>query len=346
MPNVTLKEIAEKCNVSAQTVSRVINNHPNISEKKRKKVLETIAAMKYFPSDSARTLRYGGKRPYRTSAMRIGYIIPPPAEDYLIFSQERQQIQNALSRNNCIQSFYLTSETLLADRCLFNYLVNPDTLDGIFVNTMTNELEQAFRQVLPAGFPIVSFSQTSIGIEVKIDLQNAMRDAMIYLYELGHREIGFLGVKHYLDGSVNARYLWFCNLAQELGLKIHDEWIPDGGSFSKFNSGEELAAKLLACSSNLPTALIAAGTALGLSAAGFLLHHKIRIPGDISLIALGSSYINQLFMPSITALSVDYDFVGDEIARLLQAQSSQMSDLPQMIPIHCALTPRESCRKL
>ncbi|MEN2451514.1 LacI family DNA-binding transcriptional regulator, partial [Bacillus sp. JR_15] len=53
----TIDEIAKLSNVSKTTVSRVLNDHPYVSEEKRKRVLEVIEKLDYIPNTSARKLR-------------------------------------------------------------------------------------------------------------------------------------------------------------------------------------------------------------------------------------------------------------------------------------------------
>ena len=56
MADLTLEDIAKLAGVSRSTVSRVVNNHPNVSEKVRKRVLEVIQSTGYHPNIAARTL--------------------------------------------------------------------------------------------------------------------------------------------------------------------------------------------------------------------------------------------------------------------------------------------------
>ena len=55
--DVTLKDIAEKLQVSVTTISKAINNHPDISRGRRKQISELIEKMGYVPNTMARTLR-------------------------------------------------------------------------------------------------------------------------------------------------------------------------------------------------------------------------------------------------------------------------------------------------
>ncbi len=70
----TIKEVAELSGMSRTTVSRVINNHPYVSEDKRKLVLEAMRQLGYVPNSSAQRLR---KNKTNTIAVLISRIVNP-----------------------------------------------------------------------------------------------------------------------------------------------------------------------------------------------------------------------------------------------------------------------------
>lgn len=57
MGNMTIKDIAKKCGVGVSTVSRAMNNHPDINPETKEKILKTIAQSNYVPNNSARNLK-------------------------------------------------------------------------------------------------------------------------------------------------------------------------------------------------------------------------------------------------------------------------------------------------
>ncbi|XBT19818.1 LacI family DNA-binding transcriptional regulator [Priestia flexa] len=83
MPNIN--EIANICNVSKTTVSRVLNNHPYVSAEKRQRVLEVIKEMNYAPSSLAKHLRTSTTK---TIAVSI------PSIDHPFFAQLTKSISN------------------------------------------------------------------------------------------------------------------------------------------------------------------------------------------------------------------------------------------------------------
>ena len=56
---MTLSDVAEAVGVSAQTVSRVLNNHPSVRPETRQKVLAAVQALGYEPNLAARSLASG-----------------------------------------------------------------------------------------------------------------------------------------------------------------------------------------------------------------------------------------------------------------------------------------------
>ena len=63
MESVTIKDIAKKCNVAVSTVSRALNNHPDINEQTRQKILKAIQELHYIPNNSAQNLKKTVSKP-------------------------------------------------------------------------------------------------------------------------------------------------------------------------------------------------------------------------------------------------------------------------------------------
>ena len=57
MGTITIKDIARMCGVGVSTVSRAMNNHPDINEETKQKVMEIIKEYHYIPNNSARNLK-------------------------------------------------------------------------------------------------------------------------------------------------------------------------------------------------------------------------------------------------------------------------------------------------
>ena len=86
MEQITIKEVAKLCGVGVSTVSRAINNHPDINEATKEMILETIRKYNYVPNNSARNLKRSDSN---TIAVLIKGITNPFFSDMIkVFEQE------------------------------------------------------------------------------------------------------------------------------------------------------------------------------------------------------------------------------------------------------------------
>ena len=75
MEQITIKEVAKLCGVGVSTVSRAINNHPDINPETKQKILDTIREYNYVPNNSARNLK-------RTDSNTIAVVIKEISNSY------------------------------------------------------------------------------------------------------------------------------------------------------------------------------------------------------------------------------------------------------------------------
>ena len=83
---ITIKEVAEQANVSPSTVSRVLSNSSQISEKTKERVREVIRELNYKPNAFARSLANKKSR-------ILGVVLPSEAQDLLLYCLLEQQFR-------------------------------------------------------------------------------------------------------------------------------------------------------------------------------------------------------------------------------------------------------------
>ena len=89
METITIKDIAKLCGVGVSTVSRAMNNHPDINEETKQKIMEVIKDYHYVPNNSARNLK-------RADAKAIAVLIKGITNPFFskmikVFEQEIQE---------------------------------------------------------------------------------------------------------------------------------------------------------------------------------------------------------------------------------------------------------------
>ncbi|MEL6309535.1 MAG: LacI family DNA-binding transcriptional regulator, partial [Chloroflexota bacterium] len=89
MPKVTIRDVAEAAGVGIGTVSRVLNNNENVSDKTRQRVIDVIEELNFVPNAAARQL------PRKTPYQSIG-VITRPFDEYFSFAERLRGVQKAL----------------------------------------------------------------------------------------------------------------------------------------------------------------------------------------------------------------------------------------------------------
>lgn len=133
----TCIEVAKKAGVSRQTVSRVINNSPNVTEATRLKVLQAIDELSYHPNMFARALK-------SAKSCGIGFIVPDPLNPFFI--KIASSLQEKLSKQNYNLLLLFGHENTLDEERFFNYMYEQQVDLILFVPTnYSTKLEQTIR---------------------------------------------------------------------------------------------------------------------------------------------------------------------------------------------------------
>ena len=111
--NVTLKDIAAALGVTAMTVSKALNNHPDISEQRKKEILEMAEKMNYVPNALAKNLR-------TKSSSLIGVIVADNSNPY--FASSIKGVEQVLSHNNYHSVIFNSNEDPKRERMFINDL--------------------------------------------------------------------------------------------------------------------------------------------------------------------------------------------------------------------------------
>jgi DNA-binding LacI/PurR family transcriptional regulator len=301
-PMATQLDVAENANVSYMTVSRVVNNNPNVKKETRERVLKAIKDLSYFPNSAARVLA-GGK------TNNVGIVFPK--DEYVLtrqyFIELAIKIEQALSE----QGYHLILGAGQADLGYgdLHQLVKERKMDGLIV-VAPPTADQRLRVLLERKIPFVLIHGESDDPACSvIDTDSSLGTtlAMRHLVGLGHTRIGFVTGKPL---EINARdrlnaYVQFC----------HAENLPDDdlvcpGDWS-LESGYE-AFQRLASHSRRPTAILFSNDQMALGAIKAAHDRAIAIPRDISLVGFDDMKYSSFVTPGLTTVRMPID----KLARL------------------------------
>ena len=180
---------------------------------------------------------------------------------------------------------------------------------------------------------------------INLDFQQAVTEALDYLYDLGHRKIAYLGGKEVLaDNSVyfEERKDTFINYCQEHSID-HESFIYEGDYSAE--SGYNMTKQMIA-DGDLPTAIFSASDPLAIGAMRALYENGYKIPDDISIIGFDDISVASFSNPPLTTIHTPAEFMGEYAAHyiLLRAKEDSLNQqTPIRLTLPCNLIVRNSC---
>lgn len=269
---LTLREVSEASGVSEMTVSRVLRNRGDVSEKTRTKVLAAAKELGYVPNKIA-----GALASQRVNL--VGVIIPSLSN--MVFPEVMTGISEELEGTE-LQPVVGVTDYLpeKEERVLYEMLSWRPS--GVIIAGL--EHSDAARAMLQSsGIPVVEIMDTDgnpIDAMVGISHRRAGRKMAEAIVKAGYRRIGFLGTKMPLDHRARKRFEGFTQALAKSGIEIADQEFYSGGS--ALVKGREMTEAMLKRTPGLDflyysNDMIAAGGLL------YLLEAGIDVPGQIGL---------------------------------------------------------------
>jgi LacI family transcriptional regulator len=335
---VTIRHVAEQSGVSVQTVSRVINDHPDVSDATREQVQHIIAKLKYQPNGIARSLITQTSR--TLGVVASGFQLYGPAQ--LLTGIEREA--TGLGWHLLLQ-IVDTRKPNDYDRVTSNLI--SQHVDGIIwaYPELTSERERAFhQQVRPFAQTIFLSMESFQGSRVlSIDNRLGARLATEHLIRRGYRNIGLVTGPKPLWSSEQRRLGWEDALVAAK-LPHHSRLIAEGDWSSA--SGDAGLVRLL---HQLPKldAVFASNDqmALGVLKAAHRLGRKV--PNDLGVVGFDDMPESAYFSPALTTVHHDLSQLGQlavrELNQVLHAtREGRLLAAPAALMLQPWLVVRES----
>ncbi len=297
---ITIKHVAADVGVSLQTVSRVINNEPNVRPEMKSRVQASIDRLGYVPSIAAQ--RMGGTRSYlilalndraRTIAdwqarqgsdwvdqMLLGGMLKCAELGY------RMIFELVDTHNDHVERELKAAIAAIQPD---GVILTPPHSDNPLITGLLTKQNIPFAQIGSSG--------GKGGIALIMGDEGAARLATRHLIDLGHRRIGFIaGAAEYLLSSWRIDG-WRAEM-KEAGLPTADLLAP--GDFS-FESGVLATRKLLA-RNDQPTAIIASNDQMAVAALQVAKEQGLNVPDDLSIISFDNTPMTVFSNPALTAI--------------------------------------------
>ena len=288
------------------TVSRVVNNNPNVKPQTRKKVFEAIERLGYRPNAVARGLA-------SKKTTTVGVVVPDISNP--IFSEVARGIEDIANMYH--YNIILCNADKKKDKEIrvINTLLEKQ-VDGLLFmgGTVTDEHMQAFKT---STVPIVLCGTTDEQEQmpsVDIDHEKAAYDAVQHLIDNGHVNIGMICGTLQDPAYGYARFQGYKKALENAGIPFREEYVRVGNY--RYESGFEMTKHFLGLPER-PTAIFAATDEMAIGVIHAIQDHGLKVPDDISVISVDNSRMASMVRPQLTSVAQPMYDIGAVSMRLL-----------------------------
>ena len=311
----TIKEVAAKSGVGIGTVSRVLNNSPQISESTRKKVLAAVKELNYVPN-------VAGKRLSQKQSHVLAVIVPVINHPFfanlvaaleLAAEEHGYSLLLASSQHNIEKE----KETL--------WRIRQNEADGALFVTHYEHDESDFKDLA-----IVTIDR-HLGKNIPVVTTNnyeATKQGVEYLIEKGCKKIAFLGTKPGQTSEVFYREKGYCDAMEEHGL---EQIVLN----KNINHGEEAALidELLNTHKDLD-GIFVSGCILASILLRKLESNGVKVPEDIQVISYDGDFYNEMHAP-VTTLEQPINLMAKRCVELLIKLINKNKEIEMMNKFDC-----------
>ncbi|CAM3651522.1 catabolite control protein A [Marinicrinis lubricantis] len=303
---VTIYDVAREAGVSMATVSRVVNNNPNVKPQTRKKVFEAIERLGYRPNAVARGLA-------SKKTTTVGVVIPDISN--AIFAEVARGIEDIANMYHYNIILCNADKKKEKEIRVVNTLLEKQ-VDGLLFmgGTVTEEHVQAFKT---SSVPVVLCATTDEKKEfpsVDIDHEKAAYDAVETLIAKGHRSIAMICGNLQDLSNGYARYQGYKKALENHGIALREEYVRVGNY--RYESGMEIMEYFLGLREK-PTAVFSATDEMAIGAIHKLQDHGLKVPEDISVISVDNTRMATMVRPQLAAVAQPMYDIGAVSMRLL-----------------------------
>jgi LacI family transcriptional regulator len=305
---VTIKDLARMANVTAATVSMVLNGKTNISAATRKKILALAEEHRYVPNLAARSL-------VKARTHSIGIIMPDLVEPFN--ATALRAISNSVIPTGYRLVLYDTLATTNWEEELYHRISSEGRVDGI-IHKALEMSECDLKRLEALHVPMVVFENELSWVDcVAVDNEEGAYGATQYLINQGHRKIGLIGCKM-ARPVILPRLAGAKKALHESGLQFDAQHYYEASVFSAHEG--TLAADYFHSLSDKPTAIfVIAGDYM---ACGFLARIRklaYKIPEDFALVGYDGLELSSFLHPQLTTVRQPLEKMAEAaIAMLLQ----------------------------
>lgn len=330
--HVSLKDLAREIGVSISTVSRALNNHPDISPEVTQKVQKLAAELNYTPNPLAMGL-------LKQATRMIGVIVPDLVTHFYSsiisgiedVAEEKGYYILIASSNEKLQKEIKAVENLMKTR-----------VEGLIVclSQETKSYEH-FDRLINNNIPLVFFDRVCRTDEVPsvvVNNEDAALKITKHFYKNGFRRIAYIAGPEYLNISQERTHGYLAGL-KSCGLEFRPELL------EKCNLSTREATKATARLLDLPEppdAIFGINDTVVFAAMKEIKQRGLRIPEDVALVGFTDEFHSTVVDPALTSITHPTFEIGQEAARLFFRCVENPDSRPDQVVLNTKLIIRKS----
>lgn len=336
--NINIKHIAKISGFGVSTVSRVINNHPDVSDKTRKKILDIIEEYNYIPNNSARNLK-------RINTKNIGVLVKGIYNPF--FSEIVQIIEKKLNDEGYSMIIHYKYDDIDDIGAAIEFIKEKRLkgliyLGGDFNNDDVEQLNNIKTPIVITSPNIIRNDNKKTFSSVMIENEKAVYKAINHLTKLGHKDIGIITAEVKSQSIGELRLEGYKRALEHNDIEFNDEFL-EVGEFT-FDSGYEAMNRLLDKDTDI-TAVFVSSDIMAIGASKAILSRNLKIPEDISVIGFDGIEYSKYFHPSLTTIKQPKEKFANESIHILLDLINKESEHKHLI-LETELIKGESCRSI
>ncbi|MFH1929207.1 MAG: LacI family DNA-binding transcriptional regulator [Chloroflexota bacterium] len=328
---VTIADIARRAGVSKTTVSRVLNDKPDVDANTRERILSIIEETGYVPNPAATGLVTG-------STKLLGLLVSSLYHPWVL--EIIRGVAKAIE-DTAYELVLYTTSSAQGNQELFARALNSGLTDGLVV-MLPPDGEEFLSSLYRGGFPIVLIDDRGLshGLPcVKAANQTGAYEATRHLISLGHREIGFVnGPEEY--GCCRERLVGYRLALEEAGLAFSPQLIRYG-DFSQ-PAGFAIMEEWLGTGS-IPSAVFVGSDEMAFGALEAIKARGLRVPDDIAIVGFDDVPLAARADPPLTSVCQPLHAMGAKAMEMLLEQIAGKDVSLEGVELETELVVRESC---
>ncbi len=308
---MSIARLAAHLGLAEGTVSRALNNYPDIAKTTRERVAEAARELGYRPSSTARRLATG-------VIETVGFVLPE--RDGHVSDPFLAEMLDGIASELAAHDWDLIVAAVPEghdERDVAERLIRAGKVGG-FVLTRTRREDPRIAFLKEQGIPFVVHGRTedpSGYAWLDVDNEKAFVDAVHYLYNLGHRHIAYIGGQLEFNYA-HLRRNGYQRAMDEVGLEVARGYLVDG--VTEAMAADDAMSQMLALPTP-PTAVLCVTDAVALGAMRAISRGGLRPGHDVSVMGYDGLPTGLAADPPLTTMSQSSHDAGHEVARMIKA---------------------------